>query len=125
MKRRRTNMRHHFCSIHQKAIACMVGLLVLLLVTGCAGVSSVGPNIAPSSTTNSSTPNSGPAVASSISFTGPVQSVDSNTIVVNLPNGQHLTARIVQGQTDLSAFQGALPAQGQTVNITVMANADG
>jgi hypothetical protein len=42
-----------------------------------------------------------------------------------MPNGQPLTASIVSGQTDLTDFQGALPAQSQTVALKAIANADG
>src|SRR5205085_1350164 len=44
-----------------------------------------------------------------ISFIGPVKSVNNSSIVVALPDGSTLSMSIVNGQTDLSDFNGALP----------------
>jgi hypothetical protein len=99
-------------------------LLGLLLMTACVGVGGAGPNVTgaglPGSTGSQGTP-----VPGQIAFIGPVQSVSSSSIRVKLPNGEALTASIVNGQTDLSDFNGSLPGQGQTVKITVNANTDG
>lgn len=123
-------MTHNFMhNSLQKIVMGIAGLLMLLLVTACVGVQGVGPN-----TTNSggpgtgipgSTGSQGTPVPGKIAFIGQVQSVSSSSISVKLPNGQALTASIVNGQTDLSDFNGSLPGQGQTVKITVTANTDG
>jgi hypothetical protein len=120
-KRRRMIMVRLNGSFLQKMIIGLAGLLLLLLVTGCTGVSGVGSHVIG----GTGTPTSGAPVQGSISFTGPVQSVSSTNIVVQLPSGQSLTASIVTGQTDLSDLNGALPSQGQTVQITATANTDG
>ena len=61
----------------------------------------------------------------SIQFIGKVQSVSSANIVVIMPDGSTLTMSIVNGQTDLSDFNGVLPTVGQTVKVTANANTDG
>lgn len=121
-------MRRHFYPKVQKMIVCVAGLLMLVFVAGCAGVSGVGPNLSVQGTNVSSNNNGsqgGTPVPGSISFTGPVQSVNSSSIVAKQPNGQTLTAKIVNGQTDLSDFNGGLPGQGQVVDMNAAANTDG
>jgi len=61
----------------------------------------------------------------SIAFVGKVQSVTSSNIVVSMPNGQSLSMSIVNGQTDMSDFNGVLPSQGQMINVEATANSDG
>jgi hypothetical protein len=61
----------------------------------------------------------------SISFVGKVQSATSSSIVVSMPNGQNLSMSIVNGQTDLSDFNGVLPSQGQMVKVDATANSNG
>jgi len=113
----------------QKFVIGIAGLLMLLLVTACAGV--LQPNVTNSGGPGTgtglpgSTGSQGTPVPGQIAFIGPVQSVSSSSIGVKLPSGQTLTASIVNGQTDLSDFNGSLPGQGQTVKITVSANTDG
>jgi hypothetical protein len=127
-KLRRILMRRHFYPNLQKMIVGVAGLLVLVFVAGCAGVSSVGPNFSTQSTNVASSSNGsqgGTPAPGNISFIGPVQSVNSSSIVARLPNGQPLTARIVNGQTDLSDFNGGLPGQGQMVDMKATANTDG
>src|SRR5437762_1669219 len=58
----------------------------------------------------------------SIDFIGNVQSVNSNNIVVKLPDGSTLPMSIVTGQTDLSKFNGALPGVNQIVKVSAIAN---
>ena len=58
----------------------------------------------------------------SIDFIGNVQSVNSNNIVVKLPDGSTLPMSIVTGQTDLSKFNGALPGVNQIVKVSATAN---
>ena len=61
----------------------------------------------------------------SIVFVGKVQSVTSSNIVASMPNGQSLSMSIVNGQTDMSDFNGVLPSQGQMINVEATANSDG
>jgi hypothetical protein len=120
------NLLHRF--LH-KIVLGIAGVLLLLLVTACAGVQGLGPTGSTSGGPGTGIPGStgsqGTPVPGTISFTGPVQSVNSSSITVQMPNGQALTASIVNGQTDLSDFNGGLPSQGQTVKIKVTANTNG
>lgn len=123
-------MRQHFMhNSLQKIVIGIAGLLMLILVTACAGVQGAGPNVTnsggPGTGIPGSTGSQGTPVPGQIAFIGQVQSVSSSSISVKLPTGQALTANIVNGQTDLSDFNGSLPGQGQTVKITVTANTDG
>lgn len=61
----------------------------------------------------------------SIAFIGKVQSVSNSSLVASLPNGQKLTMSIVNGQTDMSDFNGSLPAQGQLIKVEASTNTDG
>jgi len=58
----------------------------------------------------------------SIDFIGKVQSVTGSSIVVSMPDGSTLSMSIVNGQTDLSNFNGALPAVGQLIKVDAIAN---
>jgi hypothetical protein len=58
----------------------------------------------------------------SIDFIGNVQSVNSSSIVVKLPDGSTLPMSIVTGQSDLSKFNGALPSVNQVVKVSATAN---
>ena len=61
----------------------------------------------------------------SISFTGTVQSVSTNSIVVSMPDGRSLTMSIVNGQTDESDFNGQQITKGQLIQVDATANTDG
>ena len=61
----------------------------------------------------------------SISFIGKVQSVNNSSIVVSMPDGSTLSMSIVNGQTDLSDFNGSLPATNQLIKVDANANNDG
>ncbi len=61
----------------------------------------------------------------SISFIGKVQSVNSSSIVVSMPNGSTLSMNIVNGQTDLSDFNGSLPGANQLIKVDANSNSDG
>ena len=61
----------------------------------------------------------------SISFTGTVQSVSTNSIVVSMPDGRSLTMSIVNGQTDESDFNGQQITKGQLIQVEATANTDG
>ena len=58
----------------------------------------------------------------SIDFIGKVQSVSSSSIIVSMPDGSTLSMSIVNGQTDLSKFNGALPGTGQLIKVSAIAN---
>lgn len=60
----------------------------------------------------------------SISFTGPVQSASSSSIVVKLPSGSTL-AMIINAQSSESDFNGAQPNAGQMVKVEATAQTDG
>jgi hypothetical protein len=75
------------------------------------------PNV--TETTNSTSLEQG-----NISFTGKVQSVGNNRILVSMPNSQTLSMSI-NSQTDLSDFNGALPTTGTLVKVKATANTDG
>jgi Domain of unknown function (DUF5666) len=74
-------------------------------------------------TTDSGTPDTNEP--GSIAFIGKVQSVTNSSIVVALPNGQNLSMSIVNGQTDMSDFNGSLPTVGQLINVEASTNTDG
>ena len=78
---------------------------------------------------NNETPNAtepqGQVEPGSISFTGNVKSVSSSNIVVSLPDGSTLSMTIVNGQTDLSDFNGGLPSVNQLIKVDATANTDG
>jgi len=80
-------------------------------------------------TNNNETPNAnepqGQNEPGSISFIGTVKSVSNGSIVVSLPDGSTLSMVIVNGQTDLSDFNGALPSVNQLIKVDATANADG
>jgi len=60
-----------------------------------------------------------------IQFVGTVQSITLSSITVAMPDGQKLSMNIVQNQTNLADFKGALPTIGQIVKATAAANPDG
>jgi hypothetical protein len=82
-----------------------------------------GTNVTPES---NETPNSNETSnvnePGSIDFIGNVQSINSGSIVVRLPDGSTLSMSIVNGQTDLSKFNGALPGVNQVVKVSATAN---
>ncbi len=61
----------------------------------------------------------------SISFTGKVQSVSNNSIVVSLPDGKSLTMSIINGQTDVSDFNGQQITRGELIKVEATANTNG
>jgi len=88
------------------------------------GIETPSTNETPNS---NETPNGteGTNQSGSISFIGKVQSVNSSSIVVTLPNGSTLSMSIINGQSDLSDFNGALPTTGQLIKVDANANSDG
>jgi hypothetical protein len=115
-------------------------LCIMLLVAGCAttgsnaGQSTAGatPAIAtpvpPTATATvlPPTPTAAPVAfkAGGISFIGPVKSVTSSSLVMSAPNGQTFTLAI-SPQTDLSGFNGSLPAVGASVDMDSAENPNG
>lgn len=57
----------------------------------------------------------------SIDFIGSVQSANSANVVVKMPDSSTI-ALVVNGQTDLSKFNGSLPNAGQTVKVSATAS---
>jgi hypothetical protein len=57
----------------------------------------------------------------SIDFIGSVQSANSANIVVKMPDGSTFNLA-VNGQTDLSKFNGSLPTNGQVVKVNAIAS---
>lgn len=83
------------------------------------------PTTNQTSTTNQ-TPTSGTGInePGSMTFYGHVQSVGSNSLVVTMPTGGTLSFT-TNAYTDLSDFNGTLPAVGSLIKVQVVANADG
>lgn len=75
------------------------------------------------------TPDNGQTPAASvqgtIEFIGKVQNVSGSAVTVSMPDGSTLTLNTVNGQTDLSDFNGALPGSGQLIKVEINANTDG
>jgi hypothetical protein len=84
------------------------------------GIQSPSANETPGGTESAGTPQAG-----TISFIGKVQSVNGNSIVVNMPNGSTLSLAIVNGQTDLGDFNNTTPTVGATIKVDANANTDG
>ncbi len=88
--------------------------------------SGTNPQEDQSGTPGMSTPESnGQVQQGDIKFVGKVQSVNGNTLVVALPNGQNLSMNIVNGQTDLTDMNGTQPTAGQILKVTANTNTDG
>lgn len=117
-------------------------LLMMLLISACAGTgtstgqSTTGSTVTTSSTsttqvqqpttTQSSSPTAQAVAfkAGGISFIGPVKSVTGSSLVMSAPNGQTYTMAIT-AQTDRSAYSGSLPTVGASVNMDSIINPDG
>jgi Domain of unknown function (DUF5666) len=113
----------------QGILVCVVGLVTMILVTACAGVGGSSAN-GTTTTGVGTTPQSQgtqPSVAfqpGTVSFIGPVKSVDSGTVVMSMPDGQTFTM-IINSQTKRSDFGGNLPTVGALVSADAQANPDG
>ena len=121
-------------------------LVTMILLTACSGVGSTTTQSTPTTgttgttaTTTSSSPvvsptatqPAGPTATSVpfkpggvISFIGPVNTVNSTSLVMTAPNGQKYTLAIA-ATTDLSAYNGVLPTVGSSVNMDAAVNPDG
>jgi hypothetical protein len=123
----------------QGMLVCTVVLVLMLVITACAGTgSSTGqPTTGTTATTTATTqapptatqppaPTATPVAfkAGGISFIGPVRSITSSSLVMSAPNGQTFTMAIT-AQTDRSAFGGSLPAVGTSVDMDSAVNPDG
>lgn len=128
----------------QVILASMAVLVMMLLVTACAGVSTgssgsgtgqtpTGATITPTTNTQAQPTSTQQPVtnqtpvafkAGGISFIGPVKSITSNRLVMSAPNGQTYTLAIT-AQTDRTAYGGGLPAVGASVDMDSIINPDG
>ena len=72
----------------------------------------------------SQTPEQTGSVQGTIEYIGKVQSVSSSSITVAMPDGTKVSMSI-NSQTDMSDFNGSLPANGQLIKVEVNANTDG
>lgn len=128
----------------QVILASMAVLVMMLLVTACAGVSTgssgsgtgqtpTGATITPTTNTQAQPTSTQQPVtnqtpvafkAGGISFIGPVKSITSNRLVMSAPNGQTYTLAIT-AQTDRTAYGGSLPAVGASVDMDSIINPDG
>ena len=131
--------KHHVRSI-QGLFVCSVVLVLMLVVTACAGTGTTTgqPLSGTTPTTTTSTQGVTPTAtqppvstntpaafkAGGISFIGPVKSITSTSLVMSAPNGHTYTLAIT-AQTDRSAFGGNLPAVGASVDMDSTINPDG
>ncbi len=125
------------------ALIGAAALVIMLLVSACAGTGAATTQSTTSSTTNSptttatqvqqpttstqsSTPTTPPVTfqAGGISFIGPVVSITNTSLVMSAPDGHKYTVAI-SPQTDRSAFGGSLPAVGALVDMDSAINPDG
>ena len=123
----------------QGMLVCTVVLVMMMLITACAGVggstgqpttgttaTATSATQVPSTPTQPPTPTATPVAfkAGGISFIGPVKSITSSSLVMSAPNGQTYTMAIT-AQTDRSAYGGGLPTVGSSVNMDSTINPDG
>ena len=131
--------KHHVRSI-QGLFVCSVVLVLMMVVTACAGTgTSTGqPLTGTTPTTTTATQGVSPTAtqppvstntpaafkAGGISFIGPVKSITTSSLVMSAPNGQTYTMTIT-ALTDRSAFGGSLPTVGTSVDMDSIVNPDG
>ncbi len=127
----------------QGLLSTVIVLVTMVVITACSslGSTTTPPTITPGTpgtTTTSATPvvsptatqPPGPTVTSvpfkpgGISFIGPVKGITSTSLVMTAPNGKTYTLAM-NAQTDLSAYNGVLPAGGSSVNMDAVVNPDG
>ncbi len=120
---------------HFRALLVCSVVLVMMMITACAGTEQSTPGTTATTTPATQVP---PAAtqpptatpvpvafkAGGISFIGPVKSITSSSLVMSAPNGQTYTLAIT-AQTDRSAFGGSLPTVGTSVDMDSAANPDG
>jgi hypothetical protein len=133
-------MQKHLLRSFQGMFVCSVVLVLMMVVSACAGIgSSTGqPTTGTTPTTTTATQGVSPTAtqppvptntpvafkAGGISFIGPVKSITSSSLVMSAPNGHTYTLAIT-AQTDRSAFGGSLPAAGASVDMDSAINPDG
>lgn len=112
-------------------MVCLVGFMLMMAITACAGSTSSTPTNATPGTTvpaqASSTENATEPVENSsgaVEFIGKVLRVGTGSIDVSMPDGSTLTV-LVNSQTNLSRLGGVQPSVGQTLTVTANANSDG
>ena len=125
----------------QGMLVCTVVLVLMMLITACAGTgasngqSTTGTTTTatttsatqvPTTATQQPTPTATPVAfkTGGISFIGPVKSITISSLVMSAPNGQTYTMAIT-AQTDLSAYGGSKPTVGSSVNMDSTINPDG
>jgi hypothetical protein len=127
----------------QGLLSGVIVLVTMVLITACSGVgSTTTPPTTTTGTTGTTTTSTTPVVSPTatqppsptvtsvpfkpggISFIGPVKSINSTSLVMTAPNGKTYTLAI-NAQTDLSAYNGVLPAVGSSVNMDAVVNPDG
>jgi hypothetical protein len=114
-------------------LVCSV-VLVMMLLTACAGTVQSPPGTTATTPTTqvppaaTQPPTAAPSPvafkAGGISFIGPVKSITSSSLVMSAPNGQTFTLAI-NAQTDRTAFGGNLPTVGTSVDMDSAVNPDG
>ncbi len=119
---------------HFRGLLVCTVVLVMLLITACAGTVQSPPGTTATTPTTqvppaaTQPPTAAPSPvafkAGGISFIGPVKSITSSSLVMSAPNGQTFTLAI-NAQTDRSAFGGSLPTVGTSVDMDSAANPDG
>ncbi len=120
---------------HFRALLVCSVVLVMMLLTACAGTVQSPPGttatttpalqVPPAATQPpAATPSPEAFKAGGISFIGPVKSITSSSLVMRAPNGQTYTLAIT-AQTDRSAFGGSLPTVGTSVDMDSTVNPDG
>ncbi len=119
---------------HFRGLLVCTVVLVMMLLTACAGTVQSPPGTTATTPTTqvppaaTQPPTAAPSPvafkAGGISFIGPVKSITSSSLVMSAPNGQTFTLAI-NAQTDRSAFGGSLPTVGTSVDMDSAANPDG
>src|SRR6266480_2560086 len=142
LKRTERTMRKISFTRFQGIFVGTAAIVMMLIVSACAGTGTSTGQSTTSSTTNtpttsttqvqqptttqSSSPTAQPVAfkAGGISFIGPVKSITSSSLVMSAPNGQTYTMAIT-AQTDRSAFGGSLPSVGASVDMDSTINPNG
>ncbi len=119
---------------HFRGLLVCSAVLVMMLLTACAGTVQSPPGTTATTPTTqvppaatqppATTPAPVAFKAGGISFIGPVKGITSSSLVMSTPNGQTFTLAIT-AQTDRSAFGGSLPTVGTSVDMDSAANPDG
>lgn len=124
--------------LHRSPGILICTVVLVMLLTACAGTGSGTGQTTPGTTTTASatqassttaqpsTTTSSPVAfkAGGISFISSVKSITNSSLVMSAPDGQTYTLAIT-AQTDRSAFGGSLPTSGASVNMDAIVNPDG